>query len=341
MSPVGCQFWAVAATTALLPGCLGDLGASTVDVASAETLLGNAAASAAREGKPAQLLGMFTLETASPDDLASRNLPPWLVPFLEPDPDVGDGNAAAWGYVFGHEESAGDGHGHPMAGLLVVVGADGKERYRDAPGPDFPLVFAAAIAENWSVDSTEASETVRGDLLAPFASVPDAYVFASLAHRVGTVPAWMFEAGRTSSGDGAVAAVDARDGLRLRMGTRDPWAPTPTESGTLSGTANTNGGAVGSFAIRDLGHKQLEFYVEVPGSGGGVSQSGPQIEFVAQGPQGQEFPFHWDGSGGTNQAWFQFDAPNVGDWTLEATLAEGDDASFEIRWCALGATRCV
>ena len=299
-------------------------------------------------GHDGALLAVFTLETASGAALKERSPPDWLQPFLNvSDPQVGDGRAKAWGYYFGMGMAmeGGDGHAHAGASdVLVVLAADKKTVYKGSVPADFPISPAGPLGSNWTIDSDAAAENAHDAEFDAILDDPESYNFASLAMRVDLPPAWMFEAGTTNAQTGETTAVDARDGLKIRLGTRDPFAPVKTEVGEVSGTA-TPQGVSSDFTIELPSHRQVEFFLEVSGGGGGMTPTGAQVDFLAKGPGGQEFPFHWDGGGGTQQAWHQFDAPNPGDWTLEAILvndAGGRETqmAFTVHWCALGATRC-
>lgn len=303
-------------------------------------------------GHDGALLAVFTLETSNGDALKERSPPDWLQPFLNvSDPEIGDGRAKAWGYYFGMGMAmgmtmeGGDGHAHAGAGdVLVVVSADKKSLYKGPLPEKFPLSPVGPLGDNWTVDSDEAATSGRDAEFDAIIRDESAYIFASLLMRVDSPAAWMFEAGTTSGQDGETTAVDARDGLKIPLGTRDPFAPIKTETGEVSGSA-TPQGVSSKFNIELPSHRQIEFFLEVSGGGGGMTPTGAQVDFLAKGPDGQVFPFHWDGGGGTQQAWHQFDAPTPGEWTLEAKLINDAGSSatsqaFTVHWCALGATRC-
>lgn len=299
-------------------------------------------------GHDGALVAVFTLETASGAALKERSPPDWLQPFLNvSDPQVGDGRAKAWGYYFGMGMAmeGGDGHAHVGASdVLVVISAEKKSVYKGPVPADFPISPAGPLGNNWTIDSDVAATNARDPAFDAMVADAESYNFASLAMRVDLPPAWMFEAGTANAQTGETTAVDARDGLKIRLGTRDPFAPVKTEVGEVSGTATPQGGS-SDFKIELASHRQIEFFLDVTGGGGGMTPTGAQVDFLAKGPGGQEFPFHWDGGGGTQQAWHQFDAPNPGEWALEAILvndAGGRETqmAFTVHWCALGATRC-
>ena len=332
-------------------GCTSPFSAGGADGVTAKALL-ETAEGASGMGDEGSLLSVFTLETSSGETLKERSPPAWLQPFLNvSDSDIGDGRAHAWGYYFGMamdgmEMEGGDGHAHAGGGnVIVVVSSDQKTVYKGSVPADFPISPAGPLGSNWTVDSDTAASTARDGELDAIIDDADAHVFSSLALRIDLPPAWMFEAGTASAQDGDTKAVDARDGLKIRLGTRDPFAPIKTETGEVSGSA-TPQGVSSTFSIELPSHRQIEFFLEVSGgTGGGMTPTGAQVDFLAKGPGGQEFPFHWDGGGGTQQAWHQFDAPNPGDWTLEAKLVndaggQAESQAFTVHWCALGATRC-
>jgi hypothetical protein len=333
-------------------GCLSGLGSGSGDAMTAQSLLGRAEELAAMD-HGANLMAVFTLETASGASLAERSPPAWLQPFLNVTDDaVGDGRSSVWGYYFGSSTMAGGmaaegeaGHSHDgMGDLLVIVGEGKKELFRGAVPMDFPVRPSMPLGTNWTIDSDLAASNARDADWSALMAAPGAYSFASLAVRIGSPAAWLFEAGTVDTEEGLAVAADARDGLKINLGNRDPFAPVKTEEGELTGSA-TPSGSKSTFAIEFPAHRQIEFFLEIAEGGGGVTQSGAQLEFVAKGPGGQAFPFHWDGSGGTNQAWHQFDAPNPGSWTLEAKLIADQTTretsqAFAVKWCALGASRC-
>lgn len=324
-------------------GCLSGSGSTSTRDATANQLV-ERANEVAQVGPDASLLAVFTLETNAGAEFAARSPPAWLTPFLNlTDQRVGDGRAPAWGFYFGMNMAAegresGHMHGGEMADTLVVLAADGDRLFRGFVPDDFPIRPAGSLDDAWLVDSDAAAASARSSEFGAITDGAGAYSFASLAVRLGSPAAWLFEAGRAASGAGQQVAAAARDGLKINLGNRDPFAPVATESGELAGTA-TASGVSSPFSVAWRSHRQIEFFLDMSG-GGGATQTGAQVEFVAQAPDGQSFPFHWDGSGGTNQAWFQFDAPSPGEWTLEARVVGAESGAFKVRWCALGASRC-
>jgi hypothetical protein len=328
---------------AAFSGCVGGWGSPDAKTATALEAL--AYAKQITGADTASLRSVFTLEAKDADAFVGRGPPAWLLAFLNAsDPTPGDGQAHAWGFEFGEASMSSDGHAHSGSAELVIVSETGKVLYRAPKPADFPIKGATPLGDQWAVDSLVAAQRARDAPWVNLMSKEGAYSFASLAIRIGSPAAWIFEGGVADSGEGDSIAADARDGAKIRLGTRDPFAPIATEAGKITGTATTSG-STSSFTIVHPGHRELEFFLEIQGGGGGVTQTGGQLEFTASGPGGQSFPFHWDGSGGTNQAWFQFAAPAAGEWTLVARFV-GDASTtqtsqaFSTTWCALGASRC-
>lgn len=325
----------------LSAGCLGDALSKNAALGVKAGQLRSAAEGAARVEAPGTvLLAVFSLEAGDPARIRNEMAPPeWLLPFLgQEDITPGDGRAGAWGFLFGHANQSADGAGHsaPHGGLLVIVDAAGKVVSSGPPPTDLPIRSQGPLPESWVVDSDDAAAALgRGDAnWSALVGRSGAYSLVQLVVHPDAGPAWLFQAGLASAADHAAAGVDAEDGSVLRLGTRDPWAPASTESGTMSGTAGAGGGSH-AFRIERPGHKELEFVLNVR-----TQQNGGPLEFAARGPAGQTFRFHWDGSGGTGQAWFQFPAPQPGDWTVEARLVSGTQQAYAVKWCALGASLC-
>lgn len=326
----------------LLAGCLGDALSKDAGLGAKAGQLRSAAEEAARAGAPTTVpLAVFALEAGDPDRIRNEMAPPeWLLPFLgQKDPAPGDGRAGAWGFLFGHANAStgGVGHAEPHGAFLVIVDAAGTILSSGPPPKDLPVRSHGPLPAAWVVDSDGAAATVRGGD-SPWSALvgqDGAYNFVQFVVHPDAGPAWLLQAGLPSAADHAAVGVDAEDGSVLRLGTRDPWAPASTEAGTLSGTAREGGGGPHPFRIERPGHKELEFVLDVrPQEGGGP------LEFDAAGPAGQTFQFHWDGSGGTRQGWFQFAAPQTGDWTVKARLVSGTQQAYAVKWCALGASLC-
>lgn len=326
----------------VLAGCLGD---AALKEAGSGVIAGQvravAESTAQKEAPGTSLWAAFTLEARDPDRILIEMAPPdWLLPFLNAaDATPGDGRARAWGFLFGHSNETGTGTGHIElhGGFLVIIEASGTVLFSGPPPTDLPVRGHGPVSKEWRVESDAAAAAARaGDLSwSRLVDQSGAYSFQQLLVHADAGPAWLLQAGLASAADHAAVGVDAEDGSVLRLGTRDPWAPASTEAGTLSGTAREGGGSPHLFRIERPGHKELEFVLDVRSQ-----EDGGPLEFEAAGPAGQTFQFHWDGSGGTRQGWFQFAAPQTGDWTVKARLVSGTQQAYAVKWCALGASLC-
>lgn len=331
------QRWGAAlAVSVLLSGCLGgsEAGATAFEL--------RTAAEAARSEPDSVLVGALTFEAADPTFIRDELSPPdWLAPFLsKADASVGDGRAHVWAFLFGDDAT-----GAPSSVVLV-----------DDSGAVMDVVVDPALIPRRGFASLRPTELAfdspavgvlgaRSPTWDALASDPDAYALTTLLGVRSYGPVWTAELGIAHSDASEVAAVGAVSGTGMTAGVAQPFAPSPSETGVLEGTATATTAVEQTFEVLHAGHKQLRFLLDVPATDGGGS-----VDFVANGPAGESYRFWWIGSGGptsplaspNDQASWVFDSAAPGTWTVTATLRPGGTSQpFLVEWCAVGATLCA